>query len=886
MNRQAQFDAERGRGFGSPVHDPRAWLDDAPSCVLPGEFALDQAAMPPFAECEPRLKGAESVLITHWPERLGRIEARMREIADATPQGARLGASIAHVLGPSKTRACFESRHSELDPLGVPSDPEHGLAIGRIVNAFADAGFVVQDVQRVQVWGGKLPRKALQSLFECGIVASRHVYEQVPERLFVRAQRVARCTMSILIATLQGEEDKAEATRRYVSERLPSRCEVIVGPAADHEAESWNRCVPESRGDRLMLMRAGDRPTPEQLAEARSAQLHAPRILTDAEGVPHHGIGGLIVARAMLFDVGPFVESIGDDVVAGEEWVLRSAACAHSVVPLISDWNGRPARPSSAVARLAAELGERWESLPDIGIALEHVEQDIAPTPWELEEREPTISLCMITRDEERFLPHCLERVRGIVDEIVIVDTGSEDSTIEIAESFGARVIEHPWRDDFAEPRNVGLAAATGDWILVLDADEVVELDSLERIRELVRARRVSGYHLHFINDFEVGRTLGVTMVRLFRNLEGLSYRFAIHEQVVQSLMEAAEPLDLVLQNSDVKVLHYGYSPSVMESRDKRTRNLRLFEKQLEKDPDDVYCLYKYADFLRMLGWPSDDVIAAFERAERGLLAMHPSRIHEVPFAGEVGALLGLELMRAGRTAEADVVLRRCAQRFLPTPNLHYMSAVAAHEMGRPDEALAQYRCLTQYHGRVLVVPIQEGSTSYIAWAGMASCYAAKGDLETAHALLLQATEQARDWSPGWLLRAGVELQRGDADLAIATLEQGAQHVDDCGPLYLQGARILAQVGRGAEARAWTERAKAAIAEQASRDAAANDQSTIAASSHERASSGQGSTDVLPSAIPETRREGGREVQPSHLPRVTTTAPGAGVLPGTPSSEQ
>ena len=84
----------------------------------------------------------------------------------------------------------------------------------------------------------------------------------------------------------------------------------------------------------------------------------------------------------------------------------------------------------------------------------------------------PTVTLCLIARNEERFLPDCLASVRGVVDEIVVVDTGSTDRTAKIARKAGAKVIEAPWTDDFAAARNAALSRATGDFILQLDADE------------------------------------------------------------------------------------------------------------------------------------------------------------------------------------------------------------------------------------------------------------------------------------------------------------------------------------------------------------------------------------------------------------------------------
>src|SRR6185436_14922920 len=97
-----------------------------------------------------------------------------------------------------------------------------------------------------------------------------------------------------------------------------------------------------------------------------------------------------------------------------------------------------------------------------------------------------TLSLAMIVRDEEEMLPRSLAAVRDAVDEIIVVDTGSTDRTIEIAKSFGAKVIEREWTGSFADARNVSFDAATGDWVMWLDADEVLVADDAQRLREIL----------------------------------------------------------------------------------------------------------------------------------------------------------------------------------------------------------------------------------------------------------------------------------------------------------------------------------------------------------------------------------------------------------------
>ena len=106
--------------------------------------------------------------------------------------------------------------------------------------------------------------------------------------------------------------------------------------------------------------------------------------------------------------------------------------------------------------------------------------------------KKSTLSLCMIVKNEEKHLVKCLKSVRDVVDEMIIVDTGSTDKTIDIARVFGAKVFDFPWTGDFSAARNHSLAQATGDWILVLDADEVISARDFDELKALIRKRSSS----------------------------------------------------------------------------------------------------------------------------------------------------------------------------------------------------------------------------------------------------------------------------------------------------------------------------------------------------------------------------------------------------------
>jgi tetratricopeptide (TPR) repeat protein len=199
-----------------------------------------------------------------------------------------------------------------------------------------------------------------------------------------------------------------------------------------------------------------------------------------------------------------------------------------------------------------------------------------------LEDR--TISLCMIVRDEEEMLAECLASVAPFVDQLVVVDTGSVDSTIEIARGYGATVVEFEWTGSFSDARNESLRHATGDWILWLDADERLVVEDGPRLRELARRSWVEGFHVvetHLLGDGTEG-TASHAPMRMFRRRPEYSWRGVVHEQVAWALPGW---LPGRVQHTTIRVDHYGYMTQVVQERDKSVRNLKLLHAQHETDP-------------------------------------------------------------------------------------------------------------------------------------------------------------------------------------------------------------------------------------------------------------------------------------------------------------
>ena len=195
------------------------------------------------------------------------------------------------------------------------------------------------------------------------------------------------------------------------------------------------------------------------------------------------------------------------------------------------------------------------------------------------------LSLCMIVRDEEEMLPRTLEAIKPAVDEIIIVDTGSTDATIAIAESFGATVIEREWTGSFSDARNASLEAATGDWFLYLDADEVLVSEDVDRLRGLVGQTWREAFFLHetnFTGDEGNGVSVVHSALRLFRNRPNYRFSGRLHEQIAFHLPAY---LPERITQSPVRVNHYGYLGVVRESKDKARRNLDLLLAQQKETP-------------------------------------------------------------------------------------------------------------------------------------------------------------------------------------------------------------------------------------------------------------------------------------------------------------
>lgn len=193
----------------------------------------------------------------------------------------------------------------------------------------------------------------------------------------------------------------------------------------------------------------------------------------------------------------------------------------------------------------------------------------------------PFMTLCMIVKNEEKVLERCLNSVKDVIEEIIIVDTGSTDKTKEIALKFTDIVYDFEWTESFADARNFAQSKAKGEWIFVMDADEFVETDNLQSFIDELKDINKSNIDAYAVKIYNFSGNRGESIVqhnsiRVYRNESSISYYRKIHEQLEKKDGE------LIVDSSILVLYHSGYLKSVIKEKNKNKRNTELIEKELK----------------------------------------------------------------------------------------------------------------------------------------------------------------------------------------------------------------------------------------------------------------------------------------------------------------
>jgi glycosyltransferase involved in cell wall biosynthesis len=243
-------------------------------------------------------------------------------------------------------------------------------------------------------------------------------------------------------------------------------------------------------------------------------------------------------------------------------------------------------------------------------------------------------------KDEARVLDACLVSIRDVCDEIIVVDTGSADDTVEIALRHGAIVSHHPWDGDFSAARNHALEQTSCRWILYIDADERLAPVGRRELEALLGRAREVAFRLLLKPD---SRSTPYREYRIWRHDPRIRFEGVIHEKVVPSIYRVSEQDRRPISDAELLLTHVGYEG---DQSHKHRRNLPLLRRQLEVEPDNLFNLHHLSRVLTGLGEP-DEAEQALERAV--------AIVRASPAPNPLGSLAAADLVRARHARGVEV---------------------------------------------------------------------------------------------------------------------------------------------------------------------------------------------------------------------------------------
>lgn len=282
----------------------------------------------------------------------------------------------------------------------------------------------------------------------------------------------------------------------------------------------------------------------------------------------------------------------------------------------------------------------------------------------------PLLSLCMIAKNEQHWLPMSLGSCKPWVDEIILVDTGSTDSTIQIAEQHGAKVFHHPWQGDFSLHRNQSLEYATGHWLLVLDADEELDQQAMPQLRSFLEAASEDCLLVRIKHLASDGSASWQLTPRLIRADSGLRFAGRIHEDVQGGGHTRTAPLNLI---------HHGFALDSAVTAGKARRNLEIIRRWIEDEPDNFSArAYLAQSLMAGAGTPRQT-----EQAARSAIEVGKRYAVELPRLSRAYHPLLMALTAQRRLDDLIAAANQCLAMLPQYPDPLYSLSWAFFEMGR-----------------------------------------------------------------------------------------------------------------------------------------------------------------------------------------------------------
>ncbi|MEE4563286.1 glycosyltransferase [Paenibacillus polymyxa] len=340
-----------------------------------------------------------------------------------------------------------------------------------------------------------------------------------------------------------------------------------------------------------------------------------------------------------------------------------------------------------------------------------------------------SISLCMIVKNEEQVLSRCLESVKDVVNEIIIVDTGSTDTTLDIARNYTDKIYSFEWVNDFSAARNESIKYANSDYILVLDADEQLEAGA-DFQKDLEKNRDY--YLLRIINEISWDRNFTFAAIRLFKNHISLKYENRLHEHL--NIINGTA--NYTMGESNQLIHHVGYTDDKMLEKDKHKRNLPLMELEVAENPT-AYNLYNMGK--------TYFAIQEYGKAVEYFRKAYPLSKDRI-FLPELLTKLAYALAEMKRLEDALSVLTDGVMMFPKETEMIYILGMIYQKAGYYHDAEACFRKCIELGDQGSL--ITEGSGGYMAHMRLSELYEETGRLEDSYKEVVCVLKLKKNFAP------------------------------------------------------------------------------------------------------------------------------------------
>jgi glycosyltransferase involved in cell wall biosynthesis len=332
-------------------------------------------------------------------------------------------------------------------------------------------------------------------------------------------------------------------------------------------------------------------------------------------------------------------------------------------------------------------------------------------------------------KNEQQFIRRCLDSVKGKVDQIVVIDTGSSDDTISIAREYTNDIYYMEWINDFSAARNESLKHVVTDYILVLDADEYLETST--NLDELLK----SGADYYFVNIYNLmsgDRSMTHTAIRIYKNNIGLYYKYRLHEHLNTNERED----QLLAGYADFRIIHTGYTDEMMKNRDKARRNLSIMKTEVKESPS-VYNLFNMGRTYMWLG--------EHEEAIKFLKEAYP-KSKGLTIAPELIASLCRSLGEIDRYVEALMILKEAVKVYPEEVDLRHIQSLFYMEIDYYKDAIACMKTCLKIGDRG--ISFMEGNGTYIAHLRLAEWYTSRNEYIEGYEHIVKAIKLKNDFVP------------------------------------------------------------------------------------------------------------------------------------------